>query len=83
MGSKRWKNLHRLIYVIWISIGLHAPTFQTLEHRAIPIRLVFGSIYLTVVAAQIAAFLKFRRKARVKAMIQELVTRGQKSGKSK
>ncbi len=83
LGSKRWKSLHRLIYVIWISIGLHALTFQTLENRAIPIRLVFGSIYLTVVAAQIAGFLKFRRKARAKAMNQEPATHGNQSGKSK
>ena len=83
LGSKRWKNLHRFIYVIWISIGLHAFTFQTLENRAIPIRLVFGSIYLTVVIAQIAGFLKLRRNARTKAIAQEPSIRVDQSEKSK
>jgi sulfoxide reductase heme-binding subunit YedZ len=51
LGTRRWKSLHRLNYLILAMVALHAWIFQAVEHRAkITIMMVVSMLYAVAMA---------------------------------
>ncbi len=62
LGASRWKNLHRLVYVLWLSIAVHASLFEMLESRLAVNRALFATLRAAVFALQLAGVLARRRR---------------------
>jgi methionine sulfoxide reductase heme-binding subunit len=57
-GARRWKALQQLAYWAFALIVAHGLLYQRLENRNQPLVAVFGAMYLSVAALQLAGYLR-------------------------
>jgi methionine sulfoxide reductase heme-binding subunit len=57
-GARRWKRLQQLSYWAFALSVVHGMLYQRLENRNPPLVALFGAIYLSVAALQIAGYLR-------------------------
>jgi methionine sulfoxide reductase heme-binding subunit len=57
-GARRWKGLQQLSYWAFALIVFHGMLYQRLENRNQPLVTLFGAIFLTVAALQVAGYLR-------------------------
>jgi sulfoxide reductase heme-binding subunit YedZ len=60
LGTARWKWLQRWNYVAFGLIAVHGAIYQLLERRTVPWIVVYGAMIVTVAAAQLIGWRRYR-----------------------
>ena len=66
LGTKRWKNLQRMNYFLFVGVALHGIAYQILEKRNVPFIVLLVIMIAIVVILQLTGFVKRRGEIREK-----------------
>lgn len=64
LGSRRWKAIHRSIYVGFVLLVAHGALYQLLEKRRLAFVALFAALAFAVTAIQLAGMRRTRARAR-------------------
>ncbi|HUQ19391.1 MAG TPA: hypothetical protein VM099_07230, partial [Gemmatimonadaceae bacterium] len=63
LGTRRWKLIQQMTYVVVIAVVVHGAAYQIIEHRKWVLATVFSALAVTALVLQSAGF-RARRAAR-------------------